>query len=694
MRYLALAFFAPAFAAPSLDRVPAWFEPNAGQFGTAVKFYSRGANGTVLLENRGAAFRLPSRAQIRMEFAGGNAEAKPETGVPQPAKTNYFLGSRESWKTDIPHFDDVRYRGVYRGIDAVFYASGKHLEYDFVVAPGADPSIIRLRFLGARPRIDPDGNLVLRVGKLEDVKHLAPVVYQKVNGRRVEIPAKYAINRKGEVRFMVGAYDRERELVIDPVLTYSNYLGGGVIDQINASAVDNQGRLWVTGATYSQVDLPLGTQPPQETNSGDSDAFLAAIGTTPGGAPVLLYYTYLGGAGTDAATAIAIDPYGYINLTGYTNSISFPLGGNAKQIALGGDFDGFVTQIHPQDAGAISLFYSSYYGGPGREFPQAIAASKQMIAVTGYTDAGVIPGALTSLQPSNRGGLDAFLFVTNPYAPTADESLRYASFLGGNGADLAPAVAIESSAAILVAGSTTSTDFPLAGPSYQGFLSGRGDGYVARIDINRLGLDALVYATYLGGRENDSITAIKLEPSGALWLAGYTFSPDFPTTIDCIQRAYKNNGDAFAARLDLTQSSAGALTYATYIGGTGFDLPYGLALAPDGKVWIAGYTNSSDYPRVAAPNPQPAVSLTEGFVTQLDPLVPGADGILLSMLFGGAGTDVITSVTLDSNGNAFASGYSTSSNLPTTTGEGKPNVLGLRSGFYLRVSTETQASQP
>lgn len=690
MRYLALAFLTPVFASPSMERVPAWFEPNAGQFGTAVKFYSRGASGTVLLEERGAAFRLPSKAQIRMQFAGSNPEVRPETGDPLPAKTNYFVGKRDAWRTDIPHFNDVRYRGIYRGIDAVFYSSGKHLEYDFIVAPGADPAAIRLRFLGARPRIDSDGNLVLRAGRREDIKHLAPVVYQKISGRRIDVQAKYSINRKGEVSFLLGPYDRTRELVIDPVLTYANYLGGGVVDQVNASAVDSQGRLWLAGATYSQVDLPLGSQPPQETNAGDSDAFLAAIGTTPGGAPVLLYYTYLGGASTDAATAMAIDPYGYINLTGYTNSISFPLGGNAKQISLGGDYDAFVVQIHPQDAGATSLFYSSYFGGTSKEFPEGIAANNQMIAVTGYTDAGTLPGADASLQPSNRGGLDAFVFVTNPYASTAGESLMFSSFLGGNGADFAPAVAIESTGTILIAGSTSSSNFPLAGTPYQGFLSGRGDGYLARIDINRPGLDALVYATYLGGRDTDSISAIALEASGAIWVAGYTFSPDFPTTIDSVQRAYRSNGDAFAARLDLTQPSSGAVTYASYLGGSGFDLPYSLTLDASGKVWLAGYTNSSDFPHSEAPNPQPSISLTEGFISQIDPAAGGAAGILFSMLYGGSGTDVIRSVSVDTAGNVFAGGYSTSSNLSTTTGDGKPNTPGLRSGFYLRISPSPQ----
>lgn len=267
MRYLALAFFAPVFAAPSLDRIPAWFEPNGGQFGTAVKFYSRGANGTVLLENRGVAFRLPGDAQVRMELSGKNPDAVPVTGATLPAKTNYFLGNQRSeWKADVPHFADIRYRGVYPGIDAVFYASGKHLEYDFVVAPGSNPAAIKMKFLGARPRIDESGNLVLRVSKGEEVKHLAPVIYQKFNGRRVEVAGKYAINRRGEVSFSLGAYDPAHELVIDPVLTYANYLGGGVIDQINASAVDKQGRLWVVGSTYSQVDMPANTAPAQETN--------------------------------------------------------------------------------------------------------------------------------------------------------------------------------------------------------------------------------------------------------------------------------------------------------------------------------------------------------------------------------------------------------------------------------------------
>lgn len=625
-----------------------------------------------------------------MELVSPRRDSQPEPGPALSARTNYFLGGKkENWRTGVAQFQNVRYPEIYRGIDLIYYSSGKRLEYDFVVSPGADPALIGMRFPGARPRLDADGNLILRAGRGE-VRHLAPFIYQRRGAERVEVSGGYAI-QGDQVRFVIGDYDRSRELVIDPVLTYASYLGGANIDAINASAVDKEGRIWVTGVTYSQIDVPGGTEPPQTTNAGLADAFLAAFATNEEGVLQLVYYTYIGGTGNDEATAISFDPYGFINLAGSTDSIDFPLGGNANQIQIGGGIDSFVMQIHQQDPGTAALFYSSYYGGEANEIALVVAASRTTIVVGGRTDAGVLPGAGdNSLQKSNRGGIDAFLFASNPYAASAGEALTYATFFGGNGADFATGLAIEPSGTILVSGFTSSSNFPLAGTPYLDYLNGRGDAFLTRLDFSQPGLGALLYSTYIGGLDTDSAEAMLLAPDGTIWLTGYTLSRDYPLTYNAAQPNYVHDADAFITQVTLPTEGRMEILYSSYLGGSGGDIPYAIALDANGKVWIGGYSNSVDFPRVGEANPQTDVRVTEMFVAQIDPTIVGPPAITLSTLFGGVSTDALTGLGLDAAGNILAAGYTTSNDLPVTNGAGKPGAAGLRSGFVVRFSATPQ----
>ncbi len=415
-------------------KLPLSFEANHGQADTSVKFISRGSgyqlfltgNEAVLALNRGVASR--QTADVRLKEKAGEAEADAATesavlrlklagarqnpqvvGLDQlPGKINYFIGSNQKdWRTDIPTFARVEYSEVYPGVNVVYYGNQQQLEYDFVLAPGANPAQIKLAFTGAeRIEIDAQGDLILRTPG-GDVRQLKPLVYQETDGVRQEIPSRYVLTSENEIGFDLAAYDRTKPLVIDPVLAYSTFLGGTSTDQALAIAVDAAGQAHVTGFTLS-TNFPTAS-PLQGTLNGVgvSDVFVTKLNAT---GSALVYSTYLGGNATDRAQSIAVDAAGNAYLTGNTFSPDFPVA-NAWQPALRGASDIFVTKLNP--AGS-ALVYSTYAGGSSGDQAYDIAldaAGNSYLA--GYTSSIDFPTVApfqanrqgnTFFKSSNAGG--------------------------------------------------------------------------------------------------------------------------------------------------------------------------------------------------------------------------------------------------------------------------------------------------
>ncbi|MET0622577.1 MAG: SBBP repeat-containing protein, partial [Pyrinomonadaceae bacterium] len=375
--------------------LPLRFEANVGQTGRAAKFLARGSGYTLFLSETGAVLRLRGAeaaggevksardardATLRFKLEGANRSPKI-SGVGELAgKSNYLVGSdARRWRTGVSAFEKVKYESVYPGIDAVYYGRQGRLEYDFVVAPGANPARIRLAFDGARAtRIDEGGDLVITTD-VGDVRQQRPVAYQERDGARTEVASRYLIDARGRVRFELGDYDRTRALVIDPVLVYSSYLGGIDADQGVAVAVDSAGSAYVVGTTVS-ADFPVagGFQP---VKSGSNDAFVLKL--SPDGQS-LVYATYLGGAGDDLGNAVAVDAAGNAYVGGLTSSAGFPVTPGAFQQTKEGVIDGFVAKLNPAGTG---LVYSTHVGGPGGEQVNSIAVDAAGAAyVAGRTD--------------------------------------------------------------------------------------------------------------------------------------------------------------------------------------------------------------------------------------------------------------------------------------------------------------------
>jgi hypothetical protein len=665
----------------TLAAVPAWFEPNTGQFAPAVKYFSRHGAGTLLVDASGATFRAGGRS-LSLAFAGASPRGPIEGVEPTGSRGSYLIGNDpRRWKQGVPHYARVRARRVYPGIDVVYYLSGARLEFDLVVAPGADPGRIRLAYRGAGPAaLDAGGNLVFANGMRQD----RPVAYQENASRRVAVEARYRIARSGEVHLQLGPFDPTRPLVIDPVL-YSAYLGGDVTESAQAIAVDRAGNVWITGSSASTIDLPPEQNAPiQDKPAGKRDVFLARFSPDAAGQLSLAYWTQLGGTADDQAEAIAVDDAGFVYLAGSTASTDFPRLGAPLQTDFGGGTDAFVAMIRPADSGGDALWYSQFYGGGDTDIAYAVAVdSAGGVYIAGYTLSTTLTFAdLQPTQAAGQGGYEGFLVKI---APAADKPLAFATYFGGSSTDVITALAVDAPDSIYFAGYTSSTNFPITDDGFQTQMGSGVDAFLVRLDLRYPGLDSLRYGTYLGGDGLDVVRAMKLDGAGGLWLAGYTSSRDFPVSPGAQRVALAGATDLFATRLDLARlTSPAAITYSTYVGGTDTDVLYGMTLAPGGRVALAGYTLSADFPLVGGA--AAAISGPKAFVALLDPAVAGPAALVYSARFGGSFLETATGVAADAAGQLFVAGFTTSFDFPVTDGSQKRSPGGATQGFLVEVA--------
>jgi len=688
---LALALGDPVPAATvsgMLERLPMRFEANQGQLNRRVRYYSRAPGYTLFLTPQEAVLSLSSGASarvLRISLPAANPEPQLEGILPLAARSNYFLGNRrEAWRTNVQQYQRVRYRGVYPGVDLIYYGNGRQLEYDFEVKPGVDPRRIRMKFTGAdKIRLDENGALVLTLGGTEMRQH-KPVAYQESHR---QVQARYVLLGRGEVGFSLGEYDPNETLVIDPVLSYSTFLGGGSLDAATAVAVDALGYVWVAGSTWSQ-DFPVAGVAYRDNPAGSQDIFLAKLHPSLAGADSLRYSAYIGGSGDEEPRAMCLDASGGLYLTGVTSSTDFPMAGNSAQSANAGGQDAFVVKLYPEIPFADSLVYSTYLGGSGTDAANAVAVDAAgNIYVAGYTTpAENFPLTANTFQGGSQGGWEAFVTELDPAAASAAASLRYSTYLGGSSTDVATAVAVDAAGMVYIAGYTVSENFPISDRPYRDFMIGGGDVFLTKLDFSKPGLDALVYSTYLGGSGFDVPLSMVLDASGGIWLAGYTLSSDFPVTATAPQPNYAGLADAFVARMNLALPRAQSLTYATYLGGSGSDVAYGMALEGSGKIYLAGYTTSSDFPTTSDAVQGASGGAADAFVAVLDPAAPFARALVYGSYLGGSFTDAAHAIALDADGNVYLAGYTQSASFPVTDGAFQAALNGFSDAFVVMLN--------
>jgi uncharacterized repeat protein (TIGR01451 family) len=735
-------------ARPTSVSLPLYFEPNQGQTNPQVKFLAHGAGYGLFLTTDEAVLDLERPATndrpaagsvIRMHLEGASAAASIQGSGQLPGKSSYFIGNDPAkWHRDIPQFARVEYQNVYPGINLVYYGKQRQLEYDFQVAPGADPGRITLCFQGASARLE-SGDLILSTAN-GDVRFQAPHIYQVSAGHETSIPGGFRLQADNKVGFAIGSYDRTRELVIDPVLSYSTYLGGSGTESLVKLAVGQDFNMYVAGSTNS-TDFPgtSGGIQPNLGGAGATNVFIAKMNT----AGQLLYATYLGGSGTDNLAGVGVDNIYNIYVAGTTTSTNFPTTSNAFQTSAtfsGSQTHGFLSMLSFSGS-TYSLGYSTYLAGTtGSDIVTGLAVdpTNQNAFVTGTTTsidvATGFPSTPTAFQPCpfepvQAGGscpitsgppqfFASEIHTTNFSGPP---SMAYSTYLGGSNGTTSTGggIAVDLSDNMYFTGTTdmqsisgvnNSTPFPTFN-AYQPCLNQPGvttcaatgtgitDAILVKLNPN-LPNSNPYFATYVGGSQNDAGNAVALDSSGNAYVTGSTNSTDWACSAPCFfgpQSAYvgsSGNANAFVAKIDneTLTNTIFPLTFFSYIGGTGPDIGQAVAIDSNQNAYVTGLTSGG----LITANPienkaGTAIGGTyngggDAFVALLSTTIPSSSttpfppGDYISYL-GGSALDEGTGIALDINGNAYVAGTTVSAGVfplgfPVTSNAYQPSLNG------------------
>jgi hypothetical protein len=651
---------------------------------SAVQYAARADGYTLLLTRQGPVLSLSDGRRIDIALTASNHAAKIEALNPLALRTDSFLGRRENWQTQIPSYARVRYQSVYPGIDVIYYGNQNQLEFDFVLQPGADPGAIQMRFGGAaKLRLSPEGDLIVDAGGSRILQKRPRIYQEERNGaRRREVSGNYALLGRNKIGFRLENYDRTLPLVIDPVINYLTYMGGGAGDRVNAMKLGPDGRLYIVGQTDGGL-LTATSGAFKDTRPGLTDIFLAILDTRPQGNNALAYFSYIGGGNNDIPQAIDVDKDGFVYITGSTQSTDFPLAGNAIQSeGAAATAEAFILKLRPQDAGGDALWYSTYLGGiHGNDSGNGIAVDQNgIIYVIGTTKSDDFPTTSNAFQPVSWGPQDAFLCKIDPFSG----SLLYATYMGGDGIDEGRAIALAPNGLVYFALSTLSQQINWTGFAYSTVPIGAQDIILGIIDMNKNGFDSVPYASYFGGSGNDDVLKMNLDSKGRLVITGYTLSTDFPVTADAMQPANTGNGDVFVSVVDLSLPFQSALVYGTYLGGSGGDVAYDVGADSAGNLYVTGYSLSRDFP-IAGTAPQPDWGGgTNVFIAKFKPGVAGRSALLFSSFLGATGTSVSTSMAVGADGTMYVGGYS-SSGLPITDNHIQAFGGGVSDGFVFMI---------
>ena len=688
-----------AKVAKTYGQLPLSFEPNRGQTDPQVNYLSRGHGYQIFLTPKETVLSLrkpavgsPQSAArtpdvLRMKLAGANHSLALEGDEKLPGISNYFIGKDPGkWRTNIPTYRRVVAKQVYPGVDLVYYGQGRQLEYDFIVAPGANPGSIRFALeTGDTKRetadwkVESNGDLIVALDG-GDVRFHKPVVYQEpsaVGGNRRWIEGRHRLFSDNRVGFELGTYDKSRPIIIDPILSYSTYLGGIELDAANAIAVSNDGSAFIAGETDS-VDFP--TAHPLQPNAGGpsdfpDDAFIAKI--SPDGS-TLYYSTFLGGSLDDRASGVAVDSFGSAYVTGTTISQDFPTSIGAADPGCGNDArcdsttnngflksDAFVAKLNPEGSALNYSSFLSHFGAPvldsnglpivdANGVPKGFGANDRghSIAVGLNGSAYVVGTTDFGSGPFAGVGDDTFLVKVS----ASGASFLYFADFGGISEDQPYGVALDSLENAHVAGVTYSANFPGCA------LAGDADAFVMRIDTTQPVAGSLLNSRCLGGAARDQANGIAVDAVNNIYLTGVTNSSNFPTTAGVIKPVCTSEGDIFVTKL----TPALAPAYSTCLGGSGAD--YGASIAVDSLTnsYVTGFTNSSvDFPVPGIPTTTfqevYGGGNTDAFVVKLNPT---AAGLVYATYLGGSNAEDGRGIAVDKNGTAYVTGQTCSTDFP------------------------------
>jgi lipocalin len=699
--------------------LPLYFEASPGQAGVPAQFIARGPDYQFLIAPAEAQIVLRKTAAestaVRMQFVGANAQAPVSGDAELPGKINYLTGNGPAqWRTGLAMFAKVRVGELYPGVNLVYYGNQRQLEYDFMIAPGANPDVIAIHFDGVdKISVNPQGELILNLAGGE-IRQPKPVIYQVMDGVRKEIEGGYRMADAHTVAFVVGKYDHHLPLVIDPVLAYSTYIGGSAGETAYAVALDANGNVYMAGQTFS---TDLSTSGAFQTSFAggklSGDAFIFKLEATNG---LPAYITYLGGSGNDAAYSIAVDSAGNAYVAGATDSTNFPttnaIPGHTN---ISGVFDP-VVKLYPSDAfvaeldaSGSNLVYSTYLGGSGADAAYGVAVDSAGHAfVTGFTFSTNFPytanAKFKKLQCTNSFYFNCNAFVTE--VASNGGALVYSTYFGGTNYDIGKGIAVDPNGFVYVTGFTASTNFPAVNAvvqqlvwthavgtnqisitnSVNGYLlngstnkTSSFDAFVAKFDPIDTNGTKLSYSTFLGGTNNDAANGVAFDNNGAAYVTGWTVSTNFPNTSgtniagELHSFVATNTSGFLATNVFLTKivtngASQAVIAWSAVFGGKGVDIGNGVAVdANTGNAFVTGSASSTNFPTLSVPTLMRYTNSgkSDAFVIGFTNTTANTADLLYSTYLGGKENDFGYGIAVDSSNNVYVVGQTLSTNFLT-----------------------------
>ncbi|MBI5646970.1 MAG: hypothetical protein HY962_08545 [Ignavibacteriae bacterium] len=675
-------------AAPALDfiRNDGQVYASDGSRATSVLYYAESGGARVYFSRDGIHFVLPvpgvpaanagdlrrggaspgmpvapaGLRRIDMLFDGAHPGLRVEAAEVRTVRRNYYTAREAAGITGVPSFGVITYRDVYPGIDLVFRAEAAGIKYEYHVAPGADPARIGLHFAGGEQldlhddgtaSVSDAGRVVLRDG--------APVVYTRSNGVASPVSVTRVARAHG-FGFVLGAYDTRDTLVIDPFLQWASYYGGASSDYLTAVAIDASNNTVCAGYTMS-TDFPVKPGSFQSENAGNLDLFIAGLDSDRN----IRWATYYGGTAEETQPHIAFDSFGAFVLAATTSSADFPLTPGAYQPVNNGKSDIALVKF----SGEGARLWATYFGGGLSDECSGIALDKAgNIVLAGGTFSTNFPVTRNAFQTTNKGDFDLFLARFS-----AVGARTWATYIGGWGMDYANTVALDPSDNILLAGHTESQNFPVTTPSAQAtYGGGPFDMFLLKFSPE----GARIWGTYLGGTREDRAARITCDKGGRIILSGYSGSTNLPASPNASQRTSGGDFDGVLAEFD----GKGTLAWLTYLGGKGLDIVDDHCVDPQGRIVIAGHTESNNFPVTPDAFQRKRAGAYDAFFTRLN----SAGGLVFSTYFGGKDQEIPHAAASERGGNILLAGITASPDFPVRNPAQKKRA-GFTDVFFVRI---------
>jgi hypothetical protein len=622
-----------------------------------------------------------SGVAVRMTFVDANEASLVGEHV-LPGYSNYFLGDDKSrWRANVPRYAAVLCRGIYSGVDVRVRSAESHPEYDILLEPWADLSRVQVDVEGVEGlRIATDGGLVMDTAR-GSIHQPAPRTWQvSAVGARRELACEYRLLGPYRFGFVVKGWDGDAHLTIDPGLIWSTFLGGNAVDATDAVSVATDGTITVAGLAFSadwpttigaydrtgnggsdavvfqlgpsgknllnstflggsgndaayamhvdergtvtfvgdttSANYPTTAGAYSSTNQGNGDIFVARLDLRRVGPEQLVFSSLIGGGSKDVGLGVFANSEGVVTLAGTTESPKYPVTSRAFDRTHNGIDDVVITRLDPRLSGAKQLVYSTLLGGGGEDKARAMSVDPRgVVTVTGSTASADFPTTARAYDTTHAGGHDVFLTRVDPTS-FGDLQLIYSTLLGGVGDDRAVSMHVNRHGVATLGGYTSSSRYPTTTGAYDTTHNGATDGFVSRVDVRQV--DQLIWSTLIGGKKNEHVAALGVDPDGVVTIGGACDFSDFPTTPDAYDKIWGGKNDSIVARFDPRKRGKAQLVYSTYAGGVEDDEIHAIAITPSGTTVTAGHTRSRAYPASVGAFDTTFNGVQDVFVTMMD----------------------------------------------------------------------------